>query len=365
MIKLNVALKERAYDIHIGHGLLQTRLLSESLAGRRALVLSDRTVATHYLPALLTSLGLGTDSAFIIEAGESSKTWDGAARVLDWMLGQRLGRDGVLIALGGGVVGDLAGFCAAVYQRGIAFVQLPTTLLAMVDSSVGGKTGVNHPRGKNLIGAIHQPSLVIADLAVLRSLPAREMAAGMAEVIKYGMLGDAALFAQLENGELEALLAQDGEVSTRIIGHCCAMKARIVAEDEHEAVSGGARALLNLGHTFGHAVETYTGYGEWLHGEAVGLGLSMAADLSARLGSISEDEAMRVEALVERAGLPTWPPAGMAPEDFRRLMAGDKKTLAGRLRLVLLKRLGEAQLSADFDQAQLDQTLAHFCTLPA
>jgi 3-dehydroquinate synthase len=312
---------------------------------------------------VLKVLGLSPAEALVLPAGEQQKTWANAEKVLDWLLQARLPRDGVLVALGGGVVGDLAGFCAAVYQRGIDFVQIPTTLLAQVDSSVGGKTGVNHAHGKNMIGAFHQPQTVIADTDSLRSLPPRELAAGLAEVIKSALLGDAPLFARLER-DLDRLLALDAEALAEAIERCCALKARIVAADERESLHGGAgpRALLNLGHTFGHAVETWTRYQSWLHGEAVGLGLCMAADLSARLNWIAAEDAARVEALVKRAGLPVRPPQGMTPDDFRRLMAHDKKVAGGRVRLVLLRAIGEAVVTADFDPEALDQTLAHFCS---
>lgn len=361
MRSLRVALGDRAYDIQLGQGLSADAATWAPLAGRRIKLLTDSHVAPLHLAPIRTALGLGDPDVMVIEAGEASKTWTTAGQVLDWMLSQKLARDAVLVALGGGVIGDLAGFCAAIYQRGIDFVQVPTTLLSMVDSSVGGKTGVNHARGKNLIGAFHQPRLVIADLASLRTLPPRELSAGAAEVIKYGMLGDATFFAELEGGALEALMRLEGETPAAVVERCCALKARIVGLDEREAVSGGPRALLNLGHTFGHAVETYTGYGTWLHGEAVGLGLAMAADLSARLGWISAMEAQRCERLLLRAGLPVRPPPGMTLADFRRLMAGDKKVAAGRLRLVLLRALGEAVLTADFDDAALEATLQHFC----
>lgn len=356
---LTVELGATRYDIHIGAGLLSQVLPLAALQGRRLKLLTDNNLAAQHLPALLAVLNLQASDALILPAGEPSKTWHSAERVLDWMLSQKLARDAVLVAFGGGVMGDLAGFCAAIYQRGIDFVQVPTTLLAMVDSSVGGKTGINHARGKNLIGAFHQPRAVIADLALLKTLPRRELSAGVAEVIKYGMLADTRFFATLEAGGMDQLMSLDAETSASVVERCCAIKAQIVAEDEFETT--GRRALLNLGHTFGHAVETYTGYTQWLHGEAVGLGLVMAADLSARLGWISASEAARCEALVARAGLPTKPPVGMTPQDFRRLMAGDKKVAAGQLRLVLLKQLGEAVLTADFDDAKLTETLAHFC----
>lgn len=364
MRSLRVALGDRAYDIQLGQGLSADPATWAPLAGRRIKLLTDSHVAPLHLAPIRSALGLSDADVMVIEAGEASKTWTSAGTVLDWMLEQKLARDAVLVALGGGVIGDLAGFCASIYQRGIDFVQVPTTLLSMVDSSVGGKTGVNHARGKNLIGAFHQPRLVIADLASLRTLPPRELSAGAAEVIKYGMLGDAAFFSELESGAIEALMRLEGDTPAAVVERCCALKAKIVGLDEREAVSGGPRALLNLGHTFGHAVETYTGYGAWLHGEAVGLGLAMAADLSARLGWIGSDEARRCERLLVRARLPVRPPQGMTPTDFRRLMAGDKKVAAGKLRLVLLRALGDAVLTADFDDAALEATLQHYCSLP-
>ncbi|MFP5307013.1 MAG: 3-dehydroquinate synthase, partial [Gammaproteobacteria bacterium] len=276
------------------------------------------------------------------------------------LLETRLARDGCLIALGGGVVGDLVGFCAAVYQRGIDFVQVPTTLLAQVDSSVGGKTGVNHPRGKNMIGAFHQPRMVLTDTDTLKTLPRRELLAGLAEVIKYGMLGDAAFLDWIET-RLDALLALDAAASAQAIRRSCEMKAAIVGRDESES---GERALLNLGHTFAHAIETHAGYGEWLHGEAVATGLCMAADLSARLGWIAPGDARRCTALIARAGLPVRPPAGMTPDDFLRNMALDKKVAGGRLRLVLLRAVGAAVVTADFGPARLAETLEHFCSTP-
>ena len=323
-------------------------------------MVTDVNVAACYLDPLLDALGLTREHAFVLPAGELQKTWANAEAVLDWLLGQRLARDSILIALGGGVIGDLTGFVASIYQRGIAFVQMPTTLLSQVDSSVGGKTGVNHARGKNLIGAFHQPIAVFADTDTLNTLPPRELSAGLAEVIKCAMLGDSGLFARLER-DVDALLGLDAGVLAEAIERCCQLKARIVALDEREALSGGPRTLLNLGHTFGHAVETYTRYESWLHGEAVGLGLAMAADLSMRLGWLKPDDAGRCIRLIERAKLPTTPPPGMTPDDFRTLMARDKKVAVGRLRLVLMRALGEAVTTADFDPAALDATLDHFC----
>jgi 3-dehydroquinate synthase len=258
----------------------------------------------------------------------------------------------VIVALGGGVVGDIAGYAAAVYQRGIDFVQVPTTLLAQVDSAVGGKTGVNHPGGKNLVGAFHQPRLVVADTDTLATLPAREFAAGLAEVVKYGLIADAGFFAWLE-AQAPALVARDGTTLAAAIRRCCELKAEIVGEDEREA---DRRALLNLGHTFGHAIEVRAGYGEWLHGEAVAAGMVMAARFSARLGLLDRTVPDRLVALLARFALPVAPPRD-APDGFAAAMAMDKKVLANRLRLVLLDRLGAARLTADFPAAELEAFL--------
>lgn len=355
--ELQVRLGARSYPLHIAPGLLSDPANFAGLRGRLLRVITDQNVAPLYLQKVLTAAGIAPEDALVLPAGETQKSWATLETVIDWLLQTRLPRDGVVLALGGGVVGDLAGFAAAIYQRGVDFVQLPTTLLAQVDSSVGGKTGVNHTRGKNLIGAFHQPQMVLADTDTLKTLPPRELAAGLAEVIKCGLLGDAALFAKLER-ELDRLLALDPATLAEVIERCCRLKARIVAEDERES---GPRALLNLGHTFAHAVETCTGYGTWLHGEAVGLGLCMAADLSAKLGWLPHADAARCVALVARAGLPVRPPAGMQPDDFLRLMAHDKKVAGGRLRLVLLRAIGESLVTADFDPAALDATLTQFC----
>lgn len=358
---LRVELGDRSYPLSIGAGLLADPESYAALRGRTLRVVTDANVAARYLDPVLDALGLTREHAFVLPAGELQKTWANAEEVLDWLLGQRIARDGVLIALGGGVIGDLTGFVASIYQRGIAFVQMPTTLLSQVDSSVGGKTGVNHARGKNLIGAFHQPIAVFADTATLHTLPARELSAGLAEVIKCGLLGDAGLFARLER-DIDAILALEPNALAEAIERCCALKARIVALDERESLAGGPRTLLNLGHTFGHAVETWTKYETWLHGEAVGLGLAMAADLSMRLGWLKPEDAERCIRLVERARLPVRPPAGMTPDDFRSLMARDKKVAAGKLRLVLMRAIGEATTTAEFDPAALDATLAHFCS---
>jgi 3-dehydroquinate synthase len=273
---------------------------------------------------------------------------------MDDLLAHRFARDCTLVALGGGVIGDITGFAAACYQRGVGFIQVPTTLLAQVDSSVGGKTGINHTRGKNMIGAFHQPRAVIADTDTLTSLPDRELCAGIAEVIKYGLIRDPEFFSWLETN-ITRLRARDPHALTYAIERSCRNKAAVVAEDELEA---GQRALLNLGHTFGHAIETGVGYGAWLHGEAVAVGMYMAADLSARLGWFEEISVQRIRSLIVAAGLPVAPPAEMGPERFRELMAVDKKVRDGRLRLVLLKGIGKAVVTADFEAAKLDETLA-------
>ncbi|TAM10660.1 MAG: 3-dehydroquinate synthase [Nevskiaceae bacterium] len=354
---MDVALGARSYSIHIGAGLLDVAASYRAIGARPRFIVSDSNVAPLYLQRVAAALGVPAVATLVVPAGEETKRLATVERVLDKLMEARFPRDGVLVALGGGVVGDLTGFVAAIYQRGAAFVQVPTTLLAQVDSSVGGKTGVNHPLGKNMIGAFHQPLAVVADTDTLATLPPRELSAGLAEVIKYGLLGDAAFFAELESN-VGALRALDHATLVAAIHHCCHMKADIVARDEREA---GPRALLNLGHTFGHAIETFTGYGTWLHGEAVAVGLCMAADMSARMGWASLDVVARTRKLVERAGLPVLPPPGMTPGDFRTLMMHDKKVAAGHLRLVLLRSLGQAVVTADFDAQALDATLADTC----
>lgn len=357
---LSVELGDRSYPLAIGAGLLSDPESYAELRGKTLRIVTDANVAARYLDPVLDALGLTREHAFVLPAGELQKTWANAEQVLDWLLASRIARDGVLIALGGGVIGDLTGFVASIYQRGIAFVQMPTTLLSQVDSSVGGKTGVNHARGKNLIGAFHQPIAVFADTDTLNTLPPRELSAGLAEVIKCGMLGDAALFARLER-DIDAILSLDPNAVAEAVERCCKLKARIVALDERESLAGGPRTLLNLGHTFGHAVETFTKYETWLHGEAVGLGLAMAADMSMRLGWLKAEDAERCLKLIERARLPVRPPTAMTPDDFRSLMARDKKVAAGKLRLVLMRAIGEAATTAEFDVAALDATLEHFC----
>ena len=351
---ITIELGARSYPIRLGSGLLADAASYPEAQGRSCRLITDRNVAAGYLAPVRSALGLADGHCLVLPPGEARKTLDTAGHAVDWLLGSRLPRDGLVIALGGGVIGDLAGFAAAICQRGVDFIQVPTTLLAQVDSSVGGKTGVNHPRGKNLIGAFHQPCAVVTDLQTLASLPRRELLAGLAEVIKYGMLGDAAFFRWLEQ-HLDALLALESGALATAVENCCRMKARIVAQDEREA---GPRALLNLGHTFGHAIETHTGYEAWLHGEAVAAGLCMAADLSRRLGWLPAADAARCARLIGRAGLPTRAPGDLTPERFLELMGQDKKVKAGQLRLVLLRALGEAVVTADFDTGALRQTLA-------
>ncbi len=354
MTTLTVALGARSYPIHIGTGLLGRReLLAPHLAGSQVMVVSNETVAPLYLDRLAPALEGCTWDKVILPDGEQYKTLEVLNRIFDALLAQRFARDATLIALGGGVVGDMAGFAAACYQRGVPFVQIPTTLLAQVDSSVGGKTGVNHPLGKNMIGAFHQPRCVIIDTGTLDTLEDRQLRAGIAEVIKYGLLRDAPFFAWLE-ANMDALLARDKAALAHAIERSCRNKAEIVAADELER---GQRALLNLGHTFGHAIETGLGYGTWLHGEAVAAGMCMAAEMSRRLGWLGDEDRRRILALVRRAGLPTRPPATISVARFLELMAVDKKVRAGRLRLVLLRRIGEAVLTTDFDETLLRESI--------
>ncbi|HEX5459588.1 MAG TPA: 3-dehydroquinate synthase [Steroidobacteraceae bacterium] len=353
METLRVELGSRSYPILIGQGLLGERSVFEQhLRARDLLVVSNTVVAPLYLNALEAALQPRRVIAAILPDGESHKTLASVARILDVLVANRLGRDCAVVALGGGVVGDMAGFAAATYQRGVAFVQIPTTLLAQVDSSVGGKTGVNHPGGKNLIGAFHQPLAVLADTATLTTLPPRELRAGLAEVIKYGLICDAGFFAWLE-AQLDALLAGDAAALTQVVRRSCEIKAQIVGRDEREH---GDRALLNLGHTFGHAVESATGYTEWLHGEAIGAGLVMAARMSRESGHLAADELERVTRLVARAGLPTHI-SSVTPAVALDHMRIDKKVQAGKIRLVLLRRIGSAFVTAEYGEPALHRTL--------
>jgi len=356
MQTLNLELDERSYPIYIGRALLsEAELLRHHIAGRQVLVVSNDTVAPLYLEKLRAGLGNLHQETVILPDGEQYKTLEILNKVFDGLLEHRFDRRCTILALGGGVVGDMAGFAAACYQRGVDFIQIPTTLLAQVDSSVGGKTAVNHPLGKNMIGAFHQPRAVIIDTDTLDSLPKREFAAGLAEVIKYGLIRDASFLSWLER-KLNNLLQRDSDTLAQAIKRSCRIKADIVALDERE---GGLRAILNLGHTFGHAIETGLGYGCWLHGEAVAVGMLMAADLSARLGWLVPSDVERVRALLKRADLPVRAPTELNVNDMLGLMAVDKKVQDGQLRLVLLRALGDAVVVEHDDRALLEATLKH------
>jgi 3-dehydroquinate synthase len=355
MESLRLALGNRAYPIHIGAGLLDERSLYAPHHRGSAAIVTNEVVAPLYLQRVRSALeASGARVAqIVIEDGEQAKRWQNVDRICDAMLAARLGRDTLMVALGGGVVGDLAGFTAAVYQRGVEYLQVPTTLLAQVDSSVGGKTAINHARGKNLIGAFHQPRAVISDMATLDSLPDRELRAGLAEVIKHAAALDLPFFEWLEQ-RIDELVARKDDALAYAVRRCCELKAAVVAADEKET---GERALLNFGHTFGHAIEAGAGYGQWLHGEAVAAGMVMASELSGRVGLLANADASRVRDLIERAGLPLVPPA-MAPERWRELMSVDKKSREGKLQFVVLERIGKATLSSDVPDATLGATLA-------
>jgi 3-dehydroquinate synthase len=353
MQTLTVELEDRSYPINIGAGLLrQQSLLQAAVPARDILLVSNTTVAPLYAGAVREALADRRVVEVILPDGEQHKSLAMAGRVFDVLIANRFGRDALVLALGGGVVGDLAGFVAACYQRGVDFVQVPTTLLAQVDSSVGGKTAVNHPGGKNLIGAFHQPREVLADTDVLATLPERELQAGLAEVIKYGLICDRGFFTWLEQ-HIDALRGREPQFLSQAIYRSCQIKAQIVGRDERER---GDRALLNLGHTFGHAIEAATGYVEWLHGEAVGVGLLIAARMSQRLGGVTEADVARLRQLLERAGLRTEAPR-IGAARAAGFMSADKKVKAGRVRLVLLRAIGEAYISGDYTDAALQDTL--------
>lgn len=355
MRTLTVDLGDRSYPIYIGADLLsQSNLYRPHIRGKQVCIVTNETIAPLYLEQVKQGLeGYQVDEV-VLPDGEQFKNLDTLNLIFDKLLEKRHNRTTTLIALGGGVVGDMTGFAAASYQRGVDFIQIPTTLLSQVDSSVGGKTGVNHALGKNMIGAFHQPRCVLADTGVLSSLPARELAAGIAEVVKYGLIADAPFMDWLE-ANMDALVAKDGEALAYAVERSCQNKADVVAKDERE---GGIRAILNLGHTFGHAIETAMGYGEWLHGEAVATGMVMAADLSQRLGWLNKADVERVEKLLLRAALPVKAPTAVTEEDFLSLMAVDKKVLDGQLRLVLMKAVGEAVVTSDFPVETLKETIA-------
>jgi len=357
METLGVALSsnpgDRSYPIHIGAGLLgRPELYRPYLGGGSAAIVTNEVVAPLYLSKLKQALQGVRVTEILVPDGEGAKDWQTLEKVFDALLAARCGRDTLLVALGGGVVGDLAGFAAAVYQRGIPFLQVPTTLLAQVDSSVGGKTAINHARGKNMIGAFHQPRAVISDVATLDTLPDRELRAGLAEVIKHALALDLAFVEWLE-GNIQDVLNRERLALAYVVKRCCELKARIVAADERES---GVRALLNFGHTFGHAIEAGAGYGAWLHGEAIAAGMAMAAELSLGLNLIGKTEVDRVKRLLAKAGLPTRGPA-LAPERLMELMAGDKKAARGKLRFVVLEALGRAALRAGVDDELVRQAI--------
>ncbi|MCO6059681.1 3-dehydroquinate synthase [Pseudomonas sp. MOB-449] len=355
MRTLQVDLGERSYPIHIGSGLLsRPELFTPHIAGRQVAIVTNETVAPLYLQRLTETLQGYSVLPVVLPDGEAHKNWETLQLIFDALLGARHDRRTTVIALGGGVIGDMAGFAAACYQRGVDFIQVPTTLLSQVDSSVGGKTGINHPLGKNMVGAFYQPKAVIIDTDSLVTLPARELSAGLAEVIKYGLICDEPFLPWLTE-KMPALRGLDAGALTEAIERSCAAKARVVGVDERES---GLRAILNLGHTFGHAIETQMGYGTWLHGEAVSAGTVMALEMSSRLGWISRDERDAAIRLLRNAGLPVVPPTDMTPEQFLQHMAVDKKVLDGQLRLVLLRRIGEAVVTAEYSREVLEATLA-------
>ena len=355
MMTLSVELGPRTYPIHIGLNLLNDRALVRTLIpARQVMVVTNTVVAPLYLRALTDCLVGSTVHTFVLPDGEAHKTLASYEKILSAMLEAKFDRSCMVVALGGGVVGDVAGFAAASYQRGVGLVQVPTTLLAQVDSSVGGKTAVNHPLGKNMIGAFYQPQAVLIDLNTLETLPAREFSAGLAEVVKVGLISDYEFFCWLEANR-DRLLAREPAVITYAVERSCRRKAAVVTLDERET---GARALLNLGHTFGHGLENVLGYGVWLHGEAVAAGICMAARMSQRLGYIDAGAVHRIVALCAHFGLPTTRPARVSPAQLLAAMQIDKKASDGRIRLVLLQALGRAALSADYAEAALHATLS-------
>jgi 3-dehydroquinate synthase len=355
MHTLHVELGERSYPVYIGRDLLcDAQLLTRHVAGSQVVVVSNETVAPLYMARVVSALGEQKRiTEVILPDGEQYKNLDTLATIFDQLMSAGHNRTTTLVALGGGVVGDLTGFAAACYQRGVNFVQIPTTLLAQVDSSVGGKTGVNHPLGKNMIGAFYQPQAVIIDTNTLHTLPPRELAAGLAEVVKYGLICDEPFYRWLQE-HMPKLLAREEAALAEAIERSCTNKARVVAADERE---GGLRAILNLGHTFGHAIETAQGYGQWLHGEAVAVGMLLALELSARRGWVPAAEVADLRSLLLAMALPVEPPADMSPERFLELMGRDKKVVDGRLRLVLLAAVGEACLVDDASDQELSELL--------
>jgi len=354
MRTLTVDLADRSYPIFIGTGLIsQSELYLPYIKGKQALIVTNTTVEKLYLETVVKALtGIQVDTV-VLDDGEQFKTTKELEKIYDALLKNKHNRTTTLIALGGGVVGDMCGFAAATYQRGVNFIQVPTTLLSQVDSSVGGKTGVNHPLGKNMIGAFHQPQAVIADTEVLNTLPSNEVSAGIAEVIKYGLIADCEFYQWLQDN-MSSLVAKQPGALAFAIERSCQNKADVVAQDEKE---GGIRATLNLGHTFGHAIEAEQGYGNWLHGEAVAVGMLQAADLSWRLGKITAQEVNELRQLLEVANLPVAGPENMTTTQYLEHMAVDKKVLDGRIRLVLLEKIGQAFITSEAPQELILQTL--------
>lgn len=357
---ISVDLGERSYPIHIGDGLLGPRLMQivGEFRSRQVAIFTNPTVSSLYLETVLMGLTDLKVDVFTMSDGEAHKNLDTYNDAIDFLMSHRHNRTTCLVALGGGVVGDLTGFVAATFQRGVDFIQIPTTLLAQVDSSVGGKTAVNHPSGKNMIGAFYQPQSVVIDTSVLYSLPEREYAAGLAEVVKYGVIYDADFFAWLETNSA-ALLARQTDALVHVIRRSCEIKAEIVAQDEREA---GLRAILNFGHTFGHAVENLSGYGTWLHGEAVSVGMVMAAQFSERLNHLPQDAVGRIADLLVSLGLPVTLSGDVDAQAMLVAMGMDKKTVDGHLRFIVVDAIGQVGLVSDYDQAALDDTLAAFCS---
>lgn len=355
MIELEVGLGERSYPIYIGENLLdKPDYFSPFIAGKKVMIVTNETVGPLYEQQIRKALAAYDVDTVVLPDGEQYKDWQSLNLIFTALLEKAHSRKTTIVALGGGVVGDMAGFAASAYQRGVDFIQVPTTLLSQVDSSVGGKTAINHPLGKNMVGAFYQPKAVIIDILSLQTLPEREISAGLAEVIKYGLIREPAFFEWLEDN-VEDLRSLNPQAISFAIKASCACKAEVVEIDEKE---GGLRAILNLGHTFGHAIENYKGYGVWLHGEAVGAGMMMAAQLSYLQGWLGSADKDRIQALLVRAGLPVCGPEGMMVDDYHKLMAVDKKVMDGTLRLVLLNSIGDAVVTSDFSNDNLTKVLS-------
>ena len=354
MKKINIQFDERSYPIYIGEGLISNyELISQHILGKKVAIITNETVADIYLKTLMDTVSSHKELiSIILPDGESYKSKDSLDSIYAQLLENKADREITLIALGGGVIGDITGFAAATYMRGVNFIQIPTTLLSQVDSSVGGKTGINHPLGKNMIGAFYQPKCVISDMNVLKTLPSRELSAGLAEVIKYGLIRDNKFFEWLES-HIQYLMKMNPKYLIEAVQRSCENKAAVVEADEFES---GIRAILNLGHTFGHAIEVAQGYGNWLHGEAVGAGMVMAAKLSQSMGWLADKDVGRIVALIKKAGLPTEPPK-ISVKKYMELMMLDKKTKDGQINLVLQKSIGDAVLTNQYDPKKLHQIL--------